>query len=149
MLNRVKLIAINLIVLLIFLEIISLGLYAYKRGDLFYSRDIAQNLESVGGTGDGVLGGNFFKRLNLMLHPYFGYVERVEEGKTNNHGVRHANTSETCCGFPYDVSENTMVLNSIGTTSLLTLHRLAGVWLRYIYIINSYYCPVESLRKVT
>jgi len=104
------LVFVNVSLLAVLLEIGSLGAYAMRRGELFYSRDILKYDDR----GSALFSGNFFKQLDMVIHPYFGYVERFVENKTNNHGFRNPSKEATCCDFPFVPKENQAVVGIFG-----------------------------------
>lgn len=109
--NKLKIIIINISVFLIFIEILSNFAYTYKREEFFYTRDVSTYTNKVD---KGAFKGNFFKTLNLAIHPYFGWVERVQRSATNNHGFRNVSAKDDCCDFPFTAKENQVIVAIFG-----------------------------------
>jgi len=109
--NKIKVIIINICISLLFIEVFSIVAYAYKREEFFYTRDISIYAEKAE---KGAFAGNFFKTLNLAIHPYFGWVERVKRGATNNHGFRNVSAKDDCCDFPFKAKENQAIVAIFG-----------------------------------
>lgn len=78
--KTLEIVAVNVVVLVVILELIGLGVYLVKQGALFYGHDspVPQPLEFNDAPGA--------QLTNKRFHPYFGYTFKPGMGNTNNHG---------------------------------------------------------------
>src|SRR5437016_4903792 len=75
-LRPLKLTAINLLVLVVLLEVASVGFYFLKTGELFYTRNKDRVEVTAAQFQTGFQPNGDDSALNFQLHPYFGFISR-------------------------------------------------------------------------